>query len=229
MRIDARSLLAAWKLAKEAKVDPFLSTAPDVLPRLPGWSGFGLPSIDLGSQRLVTVLDALRALSLQNREASISVPARLVATLPVRNSSVLSTREVLRDLVVSSRQELLVVGFTISDMTFRELLVRQARAGVEVTVLGDRKTRAARDLRKHWPKGPPLVALEDVESLDEQRQIHAKVVVADRSRALVGSANFTISGLGRNLEFGLLVEGEAAAEIVDVVAELRRAGWVIEV
>lgn len=37
------------------------------------------------------------------------------------------------------------------------------------------------------------------------------------------------SGLGRNIELGVLVEGQAAAEIVEVVGQLRDEGWVIDV
>jgi phosphatidylserine/phosphatidylglycerophosphate/cardiolipin synthase-like enzyme len=37
--------------------------------------------------------------------------------------------------------------------------------------------------------------------------MHAKVLVVDRSVALVGSANLTGYGLERNLECGLLIRG----------------------
>lgn len=40
--------------------------------------------------------------------------------------------------------------------------------------------------------------------------IHAKLMIADRIRAYVGSANFTSSGLDHGVESGVLVEGEAA-------------------
>ena len=40
--------------------------------------------------------------------------------------------------------------------------------------------------------------------------IHAKLMIADRVRAYVGSANFTSSGLDHGVESGVLVEGEAA-------------------
>lgn len=226
MRIDGRSLIAAWRLLRSAQVDPFASTAPDQLPRLPGWSTLGLPSTELASARVVTVLDALRALALFMREPTQAADtARLVATLPLRGSSVVNTRDALRVLVTSASRELLVIGYTITDPTFRDLLIRRAQAGIRITVVGDRKTGAAQELLRHWPAGLPLLALEDVETPDDQRHIHAKVVVADRVRAMVGSANFTVSGMGRNVEMGVLVEGLVAREIVGAIEAMASSGW----
>ena len=47
--------------------------------------------------------------------------------------------------------------------------------------------------------------------------LHLKIVVADRRRGLVGSANITRKGLGNNLEAGALVGPGEAAEICRVV------------
>lgn len=228
MRIDGRSLLAAWRLLRAARMDPFASTAPDQLPRLPSWSALGLPSSELASARTVTVLDALRALSLLHRElAEVKETAYLVATVPLRDSPVPNTRDALRTIITSATKELLVIGFTITDPAFRDLLIRRVQAGIQVTVVGDRKTRSARDLSRDWPVGLPLIALEDVETEDDHRHIHAKVVVADRARALVGSANFTPSGMGRNVELGIVVKGQAAREIAEIVMMMRERGWVV--
>lgn len=229
MRIDGRSLLAAWRLLRAARVDPFASVAPDQLPRLPGWSALGLPAGELASARVVTVLDALRAMALLLREPSENPnTAQLVATLPLRDSPATNTRDALRVLIMSTSKELLVIGYSITDPTFRDLLIRRAQAGVQVTVVGDRKTGAARELRRHWPAGLPLTALEDVETLDDQRHIHAKVVVADRQKAIIGSANFTLSGMGRNVEMGVVVEGTVAREVVEIVELMRRGRWLTE-
>lgn len=226
MRIDGRSLLAAWRLLRAARVDPFASDAPERLPRLPGWSPLGLPASELASARVITVLDALRAMALLLREPTESAGSvQLVATLPLLDSPITKTGDALRVLVTSASRELLVIGYTITDPTFRELLIRRAQAGVHITVVGDRKTGAARDLRRHWPSGLPLTALEDVETADEQRHVHAKVVVADRQRAIIGSANFTRSGMGRNIEMGVGVVGPVAAEIVEVVEKMQERRW----
>lgn len=51
--------------------------------------------------------------------------------------------------------------------------------------------------------------------------LHAKAIVADRAKAIVGSANLTAGGLGTNHEIAILVEGESAwriASLIDLLA-----------
>lgn len=57
--------------------------------------------------------------------------------------------------------------------------------------------------------------------------IHAKLMIADRVRAYVGSANFTSSGLDHGVESGVLVEGEAAKSFAlwAKALECRCAEW----
>jgi phosphatidylserine/phosphatidylglycerophosphate/cardiolipin synthase-like enzyme len=54
-----------------------------------------------------------------------------------------------------------------------------------------------------------------------KKQLHAKVLVVDRKKAIVGSANFSWGGMYSNYEVGLLIEGEPAwklAEIIDCLS-----------
>ena len=60
----------------------------------------------------------------------------------------------------------------------------------------------------------------DVSSLGS----HAKLVVADRRRAYVGSANFTAAGFGRNVEVGVQVEGAQVDEVARLLEVLVRCG-----
>jgi cardiolipin synthase len=57
------------------------------------------------------------------------------------------------------------------------------------------------------------------------RQLHAKIIVSDRKKALVGSSNLTWGGMFGNCEIGLLVDGAAAwklAELADALAATLR-------
>ncbi len=56
----------------------------------------------------------------------------------------------------------------------------------------------------------------DVSSLGS----HAKLVVVDRSRAYVGSANFTAAGFARNVEVGIQVEGAQVDEVARLLDAL---------
>jgi phosphatidylserine/phosphatidylglycerophosphate/cardiolipin synthase-like enzyme len=53
--------------------------------------------------------------------------------------------------------------------------------------------------------------------------LHAKVLVADRSAALVGSSNLTFHGLVSSHELAVLVRGPLAGEIADRIDMLARS------
>jgi phosphatidylserine/phosphatidylglycerophosphate/cardiolipin synthase-like enzyme len=55
--------------------------------------------------------------------------------------------------------------------------------------------------------------------------MHAKLAVADRRVLLVSSANLTQSGVGKNIEAGLLVRGGSAPlRAAEHIAELKISG-----
>lgn len=54
----------------------------------------------------------------------------------------------------------------------------------------------------------------------ENSELHAKVVVADRRLALVGSSNLSWHGMVANHELALLVEGEAATAVASALDRL---------
>ena len=55
-----------------------------------------------------------------------------------------------------------------------------------------------------------------------EKTLHAKVVVIDREKAVLGSANFSWGGMSGNYEIGVLLEGREAwtlSKLVDDVAD----------
>lgn len=232
MKIDARSLVRAWALARDAGRSLFTPGVSDELPTLPGWASVGLPSSGLAKELTVTALEALRALALQHQERDPALaPVTLVATLPGASRAVAATRDVVRSMLRGARREVLLVGFSITDVDVRALLVRRGLEGVRVTVVGDRESGDVDALARSWPtEATPLTALWDVvPARDERRRMHGKVLVIDRHVALLGSANFSTSGLGANLEFGVRVEGAIAREVHRTVDALREEAWLVPV
>jgi len=230
-RVDGRAILRAWAAVQAAGVDLFEPGARGRLPRVPGWSALGLPRAERLLAPTISVIDALRALALQERSRpKDTARAQLIATVPGRGSTAIPTREAIREVILSARRELLVIGFSIKDDEFRELVIRRGMAGVQVTVVGDRADGGGRRMLTHWPiAAAALTALEDVEPPQgEFSRMHGKAVVADRRLGIIGSANFTRGGLNRNIEFGVRVEGEAAARLVEEVERLRVAGWLVQ-
>jgi phosphatidylserine/phosphatidylglycerophosphate/cardiolipin synthase-like enzyme len=68
----------------------------------------------------------------------------------------------------------------------------------------------------HWPV---------LQRLEAGAKMHAKLAVADRRTLLVSSANLTQSGVGKNIEAGLLVRGGAAPKrAAEHIDELKAKG-----
>lgn len=51
----------------------------------------------------------------------------------------------------------------------------------------------------------------------EGRQLHAKIIVVDRKKAVLGSANFSWGGMYGNYEIGLFMEGELVWKLAGVI------------
>lgn len=224
MKISARTLVRTWQTLRESGVDVFRPGAAGEIAQ-----HTSLVSAEDGADcDPVSLIEALRALELMQREQPKNlVPVDLVATLPGGLRQVAATRDVVRELIRGAKRELLVVGFAMTDREFRELLIRRGLDHVAVTVVGDRASRDGADLAAAWPPAAsPLTALHDaIAKPGELRRMHGKVIVADRVRALVGSANFSVSGLQGNLELGVRLEGAIAAELCRTIEQLRDEGW----
>jgi phosphatidylserine/phosphatidylglycerophosphate/cardiolipin synthase-like enzyme len=145
------------------------------------------------------------------------------------------TGVVLRELFAASEHRVLVVGFAVHQgreifaaLAYRmrhrpDLAVRlclDIRRAPGDTTRSDALLRrfAERFIRHEWP-GPRLPDLfYDPRSLAEgethRASLHAKCVVVDGIRALIGSANLTEAAQLRNIEIGVLVSG-AIAEAVE--------------
>lgn len=232
-RVAGRTISRAWALVRRHGVDLFAPDALERLPSVPGWPSLRLP----GSTKLVEVqvslLEALRALAHHQQESDVQQQGTvsLVGTLPIPLGGIEDTWASVRALVVQARREILLVGFTIRERDLVELIMSRSARGVQVVVVGDRDSGDIEELRRTWPAlGPRPRLLVNVDPARGQpRRMHAKALVVDRARGLVGSANFTYSGMASNVELGVVVEGRVAQEVVRVVEELRTRGWLTSV
>ena len=143
-----------------------------------------------------------------------------------------TTGGVAREIVDSSEQSLLVVGYSVTtDSKMAGLasqtivaMARAAERGVVVTAVLHRKANRAAILEA-WREGVPPPSIFTWRALDdEMASVHAKLLVADRRDALVTSANLTYHGFEGNFEMGVRVGGHVAAEIHDRIHELIREG-----
>jgi phosphatidylserine/phosphatidylglycerophosphate/cardiolipin synthase-like enzyme len=137
------------------------------------------------------------------------------------------TRSVLHSLVANARESLVIVsfaGYKVDDLVAR--LAEAVDRGVTVSLVlethadsgGDLSVDAAAAFASlagsvrfyRWP----LEAREAV--FGPSAKLHAKCVIADRSAALITSANLTSAGINDNIELGVLIEaGPLPAELHD--------------
>ena len=184
--------------------------------------------------RLTHVSYLLRTLVADRERSGSQGPSvDLVWTGPEGNESwSRDTGVVIRELFVSARESVLVVGFAIHRgreifqllsermeeiPTLKvQMFLNVARALRDTTRSDQLLLRFASDFkRQHWPGKRLPEIYYDPRSLaiDEatRTSLHAKCVVVDGARSLVTSANFTEAAQRRNIEVGVLVHDEPFA------------------
>jgi cardiolipin synthase len=196
-----------------------------------------LPHVRL--KRFSSVLDAAAQAGVTSAETALAVDAGLASVERVRESiprlevartgpssrtfELRSTGSVSREIVESSQATLLLVGYSVSVSRDRtglasetvDAIAAAASRGVRVTAVLHRDPVNREALLRNWPSyaRQPVVFTWPESPTDTMTKLHAKVLVADRSDALVTSANLTYHGLESNIELGLRVSGVAAAQI----------------
>lgn len=137
-------------------------------------------------------------------------------------------RGVIMDLVAGAREDLVIASPFWDRLTLDEigpLLLRRLEAGVSVRLLsrfGAQMPSNVRDafVRFSMYPGFRLVSWYEQSNGDPfgAHTFHFKAAVADGGkRAYLGSANFTTSGLRSRFEIGVLLEGEKAQRLADII------------
>jgi phosphatidylserine/phosphatidylglycerophosphate/cardiolipin synthase-like enzyme len=152
-------------------------------------------------------------------------PAELVWTGPEGSKGAArSTEVVFRDLLRSARKSVWMAGYAVDhgEDLFAPLYQVMKDHGVKARFLlnldgevkhsadihAEARFRINEFVRENWPFGEPLPTFYyDPRTLDPRiyASMHAKTLVVDEERVLIGSANFTNRGQTRNIEAGALL------------------------
>ena len=132
----------------------------------------------------------------------------------------------IRDIVTGAQSELHVMAYVISKHAtwFMENIQSALERGISTTLVINRlgaQDSVTRDRLCRWNRTYPHFSLRSYDN--DRKSVHAKVVVADRNWAVVGSANFSWHGMATNYEVGVLLEGKEAwtlSKVVDRMANL---------
>jgi len=165
---------------------------------------------------------------------------QLVATLPPDAPSWLSSRVDrtnlgLRHLAVQAQDSVRIAApYLDPDEKMIEDIASLPDRGVTVRLLtrestgedvdpGQRKS-LERLANQVSPSNRNRFVTRDLYSTDssgrQERAVHAKAVIIDETRAYVGSANFTQTGLSSNFELGVLLDGPLVDDCVTVFDEM---------
>lgn len=135
-----------------------------------------------------------------------------------------TTYSVALQLLREAREEAIVVGYALTRGA-EQIIAEFARArarGVHLSLIGQRLDTMLHIVRAAWPVEQPLPDLYSFEPPEDDliAALHAKLIVVDRSRMLVTSANLTYHGLRANIEIGVLCQGPVARDAAEVLASL---------
>lgn len=147
-----------------------------------------------------------------------------VATTPRSALGARRSDSVLRELIRGSTEEIVVLGYEVSDVDIISALAERASLGASVDLLVDSVQTPVSRLIDVWPDGagPARIWTTTNASNGRPYRLHAKAVISDQRRCMVGSANLTYSGLHTNLELGVLIEGSFARRLRRYVSEMVR-------
>jgi phosphatidylserine/phosphatidylglycerophosphate/cardiolipin synthase-like enzyme len=162
-------------------------------------------------------------------------PEILVTGMGWLGGNVRSLSVKLGDIIRAARSSLDITVYSLTDGADEVLAVidERAAAGIRTRIIVDDLEPLVED-KKYWLRerlremirtNPATVEVWNFPHESKNDGIHAKVVVADRTHAIIGSANLSFRGLLAAHELGVLVHGSAArtaAECIDKLILTRR-------
>ena len=138
-----------------------------------------------------------------------------------RASRCLDMRVSIKELIRSAQQELIIAAFRLDSEELINLILERANAGVNVQIHLDHGQIKDNDTpRKAFKRlienGINVERWEE----DWRHSLHAKVLIADGERAIIGSANLTDRGMDRNIELGVGIKGPTVKYLRSAVLAL---------
>jgi len=221
----------ADRLEEQAPEQALLTASS--LPGFPAAVGVVLEAQQLEALNRVSAAAYLRGVAAGYELRSAQVQVETVWSGPSSHSvPVRASAQVLIEVVGEAQTELVLM--TYSARSYPPLAAALSAAvarGVAVAVVVETLAGAGSALNGSEPAmafaGIPGVQLWHWPAdrrTERGAKMHAKVAVADRRVLLVTSANLTQSGVGKNLEAGLLVRGHTPSRVAEHIDELRSTG-----
>ena len=169
-----------------------------------------------------TLRMCLQALRVQHEEmAGRFVDAELVATLPPAIPGIArTTDQVLLEMLRPPVEEVILLGYEVTDQKVMRLLAEVEAAGADVIVICDRTRGAAERILELGFRRARIFQDRERPDLPPYSSMHAKCLLVNGKDLLVTSANFTFHGLHGNIEIGVRLSGPPALEARKIFSHL---------
>lgn len=133
------------------------------------------------------------------------------------------TGPAIEDIISEAKNEIHILAYVITTRANRmlKLLNESLDRGVKVTIVVnklDEQHKSTRTMLERMSKKHKYLNVTSFEP--PNGDMHAKVIIADRNRAVIGSANFSLGGMRKNYEIGVKIEGAAAWQLSKLIDSL---------
>lgn len=127
-----------------------------------------------------------------------------------------SVKAALKDMLINAEHEVLLCAYSVTGGadTILEELEDCLKRGIQFKAVINRFNKQPPEIQNYLlnlVKVYPYCELYDFN--DPVEELHSKLIVVDRSFALVGSANLSMRGMKQNYELGIIIRGEEVGTI----------------
>ena len=138
------------------------------------------------------------------------------------------TKPVIEDLVKNAQKEILIFAYKFGpEIELWNLIEERLEGGVKITIVASVKEQVDAVKEKlemlELKFGKNNFHLVDFQN-PSGGLLHAKVIVVDRKKAVIGSANFSWGGMINHYELGVLIEGPQVWEIAKLEKAFEKGG-----
>ena len=126
-----------------------------------------------------------------------------------------STNHVINELIDGSYERIVLTIYVLNDYNLLTNIENALKRDMIIDIFLNSKEKIIKDeiLDKIMYFESEYETLNLYEIVDDL--IHAKIVIVDKEKLLIGSANLTFSGLNKNYELGILINDQNVAYKVE--------------
>lgn len=148
----------------------------------------------------------------------------VVSGLTWMGGGVGSIESAIEEILSKTKREILMTAYSIgkAERVFHLLHMALAR-GVVVHIVINRFEKQHGSVRRrleNLQKTFPHLYLYSFQPDNERGDLHAKILISDRTVAIIGSSNLSYSGMVVNHELAVLITGEKVEDVVRCVETL---------